>query len=480
MENSAFRPNTKYIKLILSIEGISSLANQFFQILLPWYILTSTGSVVWTGVAAFAVLAPGIFSALWGGSVTDKIGRSKTMLICESSQFVIISIITLIVISGKHWPGTISVLIFLTSFFDIPGELSRQALMPSYSRMAGIPLHRTTGFKEALDGIMSFFGPVLGGLLIAAYGTTQCWIAASVMCAAIVFLAIYVFNNRKVRKASNPTFYSNAWKMMRKDPFLIQVIIFTLPLFILGQSWELLILPVYVHTFGHSSVFLGFLEAAFGLGAFIGAISFASFKKRSNFFTILTINYAAYALSAVVLMFDLPKWLVLTANGLSGLPFGAFGATVTTILLSRSSEELRGKTLGLFAAGAAFIESFCALGIGFMLQGFGLFYTLEAAAIIFGVLMAASITAAKEKEIPPVSKPENQQQNGEQNLQSDPAAKLQTTDEEPQNATALPTPDDTSNNAAVQLKNPQSSASENKSEQQTETDKPEQDNSHKL
>jgi hypothetical protein len=43
---------------------------------------------MWMGVAAFATLVPGIFSALWGCAVIDRVGRSKTMLICELSLAV--------------------------------------------------------------------------------------------------------------------------------------------------------------------------------------------------------------------------------------------------------------------------------------------------------------------------------------------------------------------------------------------------------
>lgn len=403
MDTPALKPNTKYIKLVLSIEGISSLVNQFFQILLPWYILTSTGSVLWMGVTAFATLAPGIFSALWGGSVTDKVGRSKTMLICELSQLLLITAITTLIAFDKAYPALIAALIFFTSFFDIPGQLAREALMPGYSRMAGIPLHRTTGLKSAIDGIMAVFGPVLGGLIIAAYGTTQAWITATLMCFVIVIMAVYVFNNRKVRKVPNSTTYGNAWGCMKSDKFLMQVIMFTLPLFILGESWELLILPAYVHTFNHGSIFLGFLEAAFGLGAFLGALFFASAGKRFRFFTLLTVNYIAYALSVIVLMFDLPKGLVLITSGLSGLPFGAFGAMVTTILLSRAQEELRGKTLGLFAAGAALVESLFVLLIGVMLNYVGLYLTLLSATLIFAALTAISLTARKQEENPPIT-----------------------------------------------------------------------------
>ena len=141
--------NSKPVKLILTTEALSSLVNQVFQILLPWYILVSTDSVIWLGIAGFASIAPSVFSSLWGGAVIDKIGRSKAMLVCESAQLVLITLIPLLIITDYAKPWLISSIIFLSGFFDEPGQMSRQALMPTYSRLAGMPLHRVTGITEA-------------------------------------------------------------------------------------------------------------------------------------------------------------------------------------------------------------------------------------------------------------------------------------------------------------------------------------------
>ena len=50
--------NSAPVKLILFMEAISVLVNQIFQVLLPWYILVSSDSILWLGVAGFATIAP--------------------------------------------------------------------------------------------------------------------------------------------------------------------------------------------------------------------------------------------------------------------------------------------------------------------------------------------------------------------------------------------------------------------------------------
>lgn len=395
--------NAKPVRLILAMEGLSSLVNQLFQILLPWYILLNTDSLMWLGIAAFAVIMPGIFSSLWGGAVMDRLGRSKTMLFCETAQLILITLIPLLIITDYAKPWLISSIIFLSSFFDEPGQMSRQALMPTYARLAGIPLHRVTGIREALEGIMSVGGPLLGGFIIAAYGTLNAWVCAVVLCLAIVLTALRIFNGRKPRIKHNPTTYQTAWANMTKDKFLLRVILFTMPLFILGQSWEFLILPAYVHNFGHSSMFLGVLEAAFGLGAFIGALYFAAAGKKFKFFTLSIMNYSAYVLSVLVLMYNLPKTITAAATALCGIPYGAFSAMVITIILSRAAEETRGKTLGFYGACAAFTESIFILIIAFLLSKFGLLNTLAMIATLFVILIIGAAFARRGETAPPMN-----------------------------------------------------------------------------
>ena len=148
---------------------------------------------------------------------------------------------------------------------------------------------------------------------------------------------------------------------------------------------------------------MGALEAAFGLGAFIGAVYYAAAGKKFKFFTLSVVNYSAYALSVLVLMYNLPKILVIGATGLCGLPFGAFSAMVITIILSRAPEETRGKTLGFFAAGAAFTESVFILIIAFLLKQAGLFNTLQTVLAFFILLITAALFARRGEDGPPIN-----------------------------------------------------------------------------
>lgn len=386
------------LKLLWAAEGTSSLVNQFMQLLLPWYVLSTTGSLLWTGFVAFCALLPNIFSSLFGGQVIDKLGRSKTMLGCELIQFAVLGAIPALIAWNAAYPWLIGLLIFLSSFFDAPGQLARTALAPTFSRYAEVPLSRATGVIEALDGMMAVFGPLLGGLLIALCGLYASWVAVAAMCLAIVILSLKIYSRRNRRLSPNPTTFRHAWNLLKTDGVLRESILFTMPFFILGQSWELLLVPGYIYHYGYGPVYLGLLGASFGLGAFIGAIQFARAARKFKFFTLLTANYAAYMVSVLVLYYNFPKPVVLGATVLCGLPFGAFSAMISTLILLRAPEAVRGKILGLFGTASYTVESVCVLAIAALMHFFGLHRTLAAIAGVFALLVIFSIFGRKTND----------------------------------------------------------------------------------
>ncbi len=390
--------NKTPLRLILTTEAFSSLTNQFMQILLPWYILSSTGSILWTGVVGFCALLPNIFSSLFGAPVIDKLGRSKTMLSCEVIQLLLLGLIPVLILAGKDWPWLIGLLIFLSSFFDAPGQLARTALSPTFSRYAEVPLAKTSGIIEAFDGIMSVAGPLLAGAVIAYCGLLYAWELCVFFCLIIVVLCVVVFSNRRPRQLRPLAGYREVISHLKTDRMLWEPILFTLPTFILGQSWELILLPSYIYEHGFNSVYLGFLGAAFGLGAFAGALFFAGAAKKFSFFTLLSCNYLGYLLSILVLYFKLPTYVVLAATTLCGVPFGAFGAMIISIILLQTPVPLRSKTLGLYATATYTVESICVLGLAGCIGWAGLQNTLLLVSAVFMGLTFLSVYARRKED----------------------------------------------------------------------------------
>lgn len=398
MSLSNITKNSRPLKLILAMEAFSSLTNQFMQILLPWYMLSTTENILWTGFIGFCALLPNIFSSLFGATWIDKIGRSKAMLSCEVIQFLLLFSIPCLIVMGYGWPWLIGIIIFITSFFDAPGQLSRKALLPTFSRYAGTLISKTTGLVEAFDGMMTVFGPILAGLVIVYLGLLPAWVFCVLCCLCIINLCILLFARRGPRQPRKTPSYAETWNFVRKDKYLLYPLFFMLPTFIVGQSWELLLLPTYVYENGFNALWLGTLGAAFGIGTFLGGVLFAHKGTNFSFKQVLTLNYLGYALSIWVLYLHFPIIGLLIATILCGLPFGAFNAMMSGLILFRTPKEYRSKTLGIVSTLTYLIESISVLSMAIGIYYFGLQNILCYTTILFAILTFVGILLPRKND----------------------------------------------------------------------------------
>ena len=144
------------------------------------------------------------------------------------------------------------------------------------------------------------------------------------------------------------------------------------------------------------------MGAAFGLGALCGALWFGARAKKFSFFTLLSCNYLGYLVSVLVLYFHLPRPVVLAATTLCGVPFGAFGAMITSLILLRTAKELRSKTLGLYATATYTVESLCVLALAALIEAAGLQNTLLTGSAVFGGLVILSVWARRKEDFWPI------------------------------------------------------------------------------
>ena len=76
----------------------------------------------------------------------------------------------------------------------------------------------------------------------------------------------------------------------------------------------------------------------------------------------------------------------------------AFSAMISTLILLRAPENLRGKILGIFATASYTVESVCVLGIAIFMHFAGLEKTLALMACVFSGLIFISILGRKKTD----------------------------------------------------------------------------------
>ena len=73
---------------VMASQSASTYANQVIAFVIPWLVLTRTGSALNAGTVAFAMGAAALIGTLTGGLVTDRIGGRKVSIIADALSLI--------------------------------------------------------------------------------------------------------------------------------------------------------------------------------------------------------------------------------------------------------------------------------------------------------------------------------------------------------------------------------------------------------
>ena len=151
---------------------------------------------------------------------------------------------------------------------------------------------------------------------------------------------------RQVASSSMLRYLRDGFDELRKSQPIVGVLLISTAMNILVYPYQQL-LPVFARDVLHTdAVGLGALGAAAGIGSFVGAMAFASVGRvpRSGLLFWVGSCVMSACIAGFALSDNLPLALVLVA--LSGLGSAAFASLQSTIVLGRSSDQLRGRAMG--------------------------------------------------------------------------------------------------------------------------------------
>src|ERR1044072_1427687 len=80
--------SARQLLTILSAQSASTYANQVIALVIPWLVLTRTGSATSAGAIALAMGIAAVAGTLAGGLVTDRIGGRRVSMLADGLSLV--------------------------------------------------------------------------------------------------------------------------------------------------------------------------------------------------------------------------------------------------------------------------------------------------------------------------------------------------------------------------------------------------------
>ena len=325
--------------------------------MLGWMVLELTDSPWLVALMGFFASAPLIILGLIGGMLADKLDRAKLLVFTQTITLIATLGMGFLLVFEKqqYWHAYI-VSAVIGAGWAIDNPARRSLILDLVGR-------RWVTNGVALDSVgmqMSrMAGPAVAGGLIALIGLTGGYVFASLsqITAVVVLLILNIKTDPSLLKHKNVISDNSGTGILgelaktlryaQRNTVILAVILITIIMNFLLFPYGHMIPVIARDELGVGPGLMGLLMSAEGLGALSGGILVASLHRLQHHGRVFA-GGSALALFAL-LWFSLSPWYITSLPLLIilGVGIGGFSTMQSTIVMLVSTEEMRGKALGV-------------------------------------------------------------------------------------------------------------------------------------
>ena len=376
------------------------------RIALGWLVYRMTNSAFLLGFVGFAGQLPTFLFSPFAGVLADRMNRHRLLILTQAMAMIQALFLALLVLMGSVLIWHIILLSILLGLINAVDAPVRQSFMVEM-----VERKEDYGNAIALNSSMvngaRLIGPSIAGILIAAVGEGVCFLINGISYLAVIvaLLAMHI-----ARKNVNPK-TSHAWRDL-KEGFVyafgfapIRAILLLLSLVsLMGMSYAVL-MPIFAKDILHGGPHtLGFLMAAAGVGALIGALSLASRASVLGLGMWIVRATAVLGVGLILTSLSRVEWLSFILLLLIGFGMMVQMASSNTVLQTIVDDDKRGRVMSFYTMAFMGMTPFGSLLAGSLASKIGAPNTLIIGGIccLIGSVVFASRLPALRKIVQPV------------------------------------------------------------------------------
>jgi MFS family permease len=374
-------------QLYFSGQLISNAGTWMQVIAQGWLVYQIGHSELALGAVGFASAIPSLLATPWGGVIVDRVPKRTLLMLTQTGAMLLAFILAALAFTGLVQQWHIIVLaagLGLVNSFDSPG---RQAFVVEMVGREDLP--NAIALNSLMFNSARVVGPALGGLLLAAVGAAWCFTINGISYLAVIWslwaMELYPQGTRVEAESPWKQFVSGinhaAGQVELGGMILVSLIFSTFAISYIP------LLPAFVQVvLQQGAAAYGWLTAAFGVGAVLGAVVIANRHKpgwRGNWLFVANILFPIM-LSFFVFNTWLPISFVL--EFFMGAAFMIEYTMINTLLQTGVRDEMRGRIMGLYTITFLGFAPFGNLALGALSARIGLSYAITLFAVISLVL----------------------------------------------------------------------------------------------
>lgn len=336
---------------------VSNTGDWMDQVALNWLVLETTGSAVYLGLVNLFRAVPILALTLLGGVAADRFERRRLMMASQAFGMVLAITLATLVALGRTEIWIILVIAAARGAMVAFNQPARHTLIsevvPRHILPSAIALNSLT------FNLTKIIGPLLAGVIIAAWGTAACFaVNATSFIAVLWTLGLMQFPPRPDRAGGESVLQSLVvgFGYLRRNPTVrVLVLVAFIPVFFGGPYLNLLALfAVEVFQVGPDGV--GTLTACAAFGAMSGALVLATVPAATRSGRVMLLVMLGYG--AMICLFALTGNFHLAAVVLLFCGAGQIACNAINNILLQTivPDEVRGRVLSMLLLNKGLVQ----------------------------------------------------------------------------------------------------------------------------
>ena len=332
-------------RLLVGGQLVSVLGTQLTAVAVPYQVYRLTGSSLDVGLVSMASLGPLIVGAVLGGSVVDVVDRRRLLLVAD---LLLAGCSAGLAVNADVGPSLWPLFLFPALTAGLAGfdSSARNAIIPNMVERSEVST--ANAMFQALFQLGAVVGPAAAGLLLAGAGVRFVYWMDVVSFGASVVAVVRITPQPPVGGARRPGISSivEGLRFVRGRPAIQGAYLIDINAMVFGMP-RALFPALATKTFRGGASTLGFLYAAPGAGALVGALvtGWVRVIERQGRAVIIAVIVWGLAITGFGLVSILPVALVLLAvAGWADVISAVFRNTIIQLAVT---DALRGRLSGL-------------------------------------------------------------------------------------------------------------------------------------
>ena len=360
-------------RLFFGGQGVSLIGTWMQQVAMSWLVYRISGSAFLLGLIGFSSQICSFFFSPFAGVLSDRWNRHRILVVTQSLAMIQAFILAYLAFTGT---ATVHHLIFLSIFlglvnaFDMP---TRQAFVVQM-----IERREDLGNAIALNSFLfngaRLVGPSIAGILISVLGEGMCFLLNGISFFAVILALLSMKispHEKEVDKVPVLQNLKEGFSYAFGFPPIRSLLVFLGWTSLVGMAYTTL-MPVFAKEILHGGPqTFGFLMAASGVGAVIGALYLASRPSVIGLGRWIAIAAGVFGIGLIAFSLSRVLWLSFSLLLLVGFGMMVQMASSNIVLQTIVDDNKRGRVMSLYTMSFMGMAPFGSLFGGSLAHGIG-------------------------------------------------------------------------------------------------------------